>query len=554
MTLDRFDVIIIGTGAGGGTLLHALAPTGKKILVLERGGFLPREKENWDPRAVNVDSRYQSRETWYDADDKPFSPYTHYWVGGNTKVYGAALLRMREHDFGEVRHYGGVSPSWPISYADLEPYYTQAERLYCVHGERGRDPHDPWASANYPHRALPHEPRMQEIFDDLTTIGYKPFPIPIGLRMTDRGVGQPRSPETRLSMFDGYPDPTETKADSHVSCVQPALNRSNVTLLTNAFALQLLTDAQGREVTGVVAIHNGERVTFRGAIVVLACGAINSAALLLRSASEKHPHGLANGSGQVGRNYMCHHNGLFIVATDTPNPSPFQKSFGMTDFYRGAYDSDLPLGTIQLMGKPDRWTIEALAKTALPGVPIEDIMPRTIDFFITAEDLPDPDNRVTLRPDGSIRLTRRENNLEAYVRLKQKLTQVMDRCSRDGRLGANPVYLESRLGISGVSHQCGTLRFGTDPATSVLDVNCRTHEVDNLYVVDSSFFPSSSAVNPSLTIMANAIRVGAQIERRLTSLEPPQGLPSCQPTAQVASGEVADLLAPTRPRGAARAV
>lgn len=519
MPSEHFDVIIIGTGAGGGTLLHELAPTGKKILVLERGGFLPRERENWDPRAVNIDNRYQSGETWYDGDDKPFSPYTHYWVGGNTKVYGAALLRMREHDFGPVQHHGGVSPAWPISYAELEPFYTRAERLYCVRGERGRDPHDPWASAPYAYGPLTHEPRMKEIFEDLTTIGYQPFPIPLGLRLPDRGTGPARSPDSRLSLFDGYPDPTETKADSHVTCVQPTLARPNVTLLTDAYVERLQTDPSGREVNGVVAVHQGERVVFKGSIVVLACGAINSAALLLRSASERHPHGLANGSGQVGRNYMCHHNGLFLVVTDTPNPSQFQKSFGMTDFYRGADDSDLPLGTIQLMGKPDRWTVEALARNAIPGVPVDEILPRTIDFFITAEDLPDPVNRVVLRSDGSIKLIRRENNLGAYTRLKQKLAQVMDRCSREGRLGANPVYMETRLGISGVSHQCGTLRFGTNPATSVLDLDCCAHEVDNLYVADSSFFPSSSAVNPSLTIMANALRVGERIAARFASRE-----------------------------------
>jgi choline dehydrogenase-like flavoprotein len=515
MSLDRFDVIIIGTGAGGGTLLHELASTGKRILVLERGGFLPRERENWDARAVNAESRYQSRETWYDADDRPFSPYTHYWVGGNTKVYGAALLRMREHDFGEVRHYGGVSPAWPLSYADFEPFYTRAERLYSVHGERGLDPHDPPTSAPYPHGPLAHEARMKEVFDDLTALGHRPFPVPIGLRLPERVGGAVRGPETRLSMFDGYPDPTETKADSHVSCVQPALERSNVTLLTNTMVERLVTTSSGREVTGVVAVHRGERVMFQASIVVLACGAINSAALLLRSSSDVHRNGLANASGMVGRNYMCHHNGLFIVVTDTPNPSVFQKSFAMTDFYRGADDSEFALGTIQLMGKPDRWTVESLAKGALPGVSVDDILPRTIDFFLTAEDLPQEENRVTLRSDGAIKLSRRENNLGAYTRLKEKLSRVMDRCSREGRLGANPVYLETRLGISGVSHQCGTLRFGTNPATSVLDVDCRAHGVENLYVADSSFFPSSAAVNPSLTIMANAIRVGGIIAARL---------------------------------------
>jgi choline dehydrogenase-like flavoprotein len=275
------------------------------------------------------------------------------------------------------------------------------------------------------------------------------------------------------------------------------------------------TDASGGEVREVVVRRDGERLTFRGDIVVLACGAINSAAVLLRSTGPRHPRGLANSSGQVGRNYMCHQNGLFIhVSPGTPNPSQFQKYFGLTDFYRGADDSGLPLGTIQLMGKPDRGTLEWLRGDALPGVPMEELMGRTIDFFITAEDLPDPENRVTIRPDGSIRLSYTPNNVEAYERLRVKLMQAMDLADR--RRGREPAtFLHQRLGISGVSHQNGTLRFGTDPRASVLDTNCKAHDLDNLYVVDASFFPSSSAVNPSLTIMANALRIGDHLMERL---------------------------------------
>ena len=506
------DVIIIGTGAGGGTLAHALASSGKRILMIERGGFLPRERENWDPVAVFRDGRYVAREKWYDKYDAPFAPYTHYWVGGNTKVYGAALLRMREFDFGEVRHYGGVSPAWPIGYRDLEPYYTRAEQLYSVHGQRGADPYDPPASAPYPHPYLPHEPRIQELFDDLTRSGCRPFPLPIGVRLGDRPA--PR-PECRLSHFDGFPDPTEVKADAHVVAVQPALRHPQVSILTDSFVERLLTSASGRDITGVV-VRRGEALeTYRGNIVVVACGAINTAALMLRSANDRHPSGLANRSGQVGRNYMCHNNGLFIAVSQRPNPSQFQKTFGLTDFYRGADDSDLPLGTIQLMGKLDLDSLRGLAKEALPDVPAERMSAHSIDFFLTAEDLPDPDNRITLRPDGAVRVSYTENNLEAYERLRLKLTELLTGIDRK-RGGRGGVYLHTKLGISGVSHQSGTMRFGRDPRTSVLDENCKAHDLDNLYVVDSSFFPSSSAVNPSLTIMANALRVGDHLLERLS--------------------------------------
>lgn len=511
---NSYDVIVIGTGAGGGTLARRLAPSGKRILVLERGGFLPRERENWDADAVFAKKRYLAPETWYDKADQPFAPYTHYWVGGNTKVYGAALLRMREHDFGAVRHYGGLSPAWPISYNDLEPYYAQAERLYSVHGVRGTDPCEPRASTPFVAPPIPHEPRMQELFDDLRAQGLRPFPVPLGVRLH---TGDRAEPPTALSNFDGYPDLTEVKADAHVCGVRPALANRNVTLVTGAFVERLETDPSGRSVERVVVRREGERVVYRGDIVVLACGAINSSALLLRSAADTHPRGLANSSDQVGRNYMCHQNGCYVAVMQTPNPSPFQKTFGLTDYYNGAPDSRLPLGTIQLMGKPDRGTLEWLRGAALPGVSLDDIAARTIDFFLTAEDLPDPNNRVTLRPgpDGpSIRLSYTHNNTEAYDRLQAKLTHALTAAeARHGR-GA-PVPLASRLGISGVSHQNGTLRFGSDPAGNVLDVNCKAHDLDNLYAADASFFPSSSAVNPSLTIMANALRVGDRILERL---------------------------------------
>ena len=175
----HYDVIIIGTGAGGGTLLHALAPTGKRILVLERGGFVPRERENWDTKAVNLDARYNTKEVWRDADGKPLHPHTNYFVGGNTKFYGAALFRLRKEDFGEIRHHGGISPAWPISYDEMEPYYARAEELYRVHGERGVDPTDPPASGPYPHLPVSHEPRIQQLSDDFARLGCRPFHVPL---------------------------------------------------------------------------------------------------------------------------------------------------------------------------------------------------------------------------------------------------------------------------------------------------------------------------------------------------------------------------------------
>lgn len=508
---NDYDVIIIGSGAGGGTLAHRLAPLGKRILILERGTFLPRERENWDSLAVFRNKRYLAKETWYDADDKPFQPYTHYWVGGNTKMYGAALLRMRAFDFDAVQHYCGVSPAWPVKYDEFEPYYTQAEHLYSVHGRRGADPFDPPASMPYRHPPLSYEPRMQELADDLTRIGYRPFPVPLGVRLENTRAQAPYI----FANFDGFPDPTQIKADAHVVGIASALKYPNVTLLNNCYVEKLETNSTGREVSCVVVRHHDETLRLRGSVVVSACGAINSAALMLRSANSHHPHGLANRSGLVGRNYMTHQNGVLVAVCDRANPSAFQKAFVLTDFYRGADDSKLPLGTIQLMGKIDMDWLRALTAQALPDRAVEDISAHAVEFFLTAEDLPDPENRITLRADGAIKISYRANNQEAYSRLHQKLAKVLNQCGSMRGSDDGPVIVGDRLGISGVSHQNGTMRFGTDPNTSVLNADCRAHDVENLHVVDGSFFPSSSAVNPSLTIMANALRVADHITEKL---------------------------------------
>lgn len=503
---NQYDIIIIGTGSGGSTIAHKLAGTGKKILILERGGFLPKEKQNWDPHEVVTLGRYRAQEEWYDKDDKPFKPFIHYNVGGNSKMYGAALFRFRESDFREVKHYGGVSPAWPFGYETLEPYYTEAEKLYSVHGKRGIDPTEPPASADYPLPALSYEPLIVDLDKKLHQLGLKPFPLPMGVKLPQDFT--PTEAPVILENFDGFPDPTDSKADGQVMCLRPALANKNVTLLTHAYVEKLDTDHSGRRVNRVIALINGERVVFTAEFIIVACGAVNSAALFLRSANEKHPNGLANSSGQVGRNLMLHHNGCLVAFTKKNNDSVFQKSLGIADFYHGSDDSEFPLGEIQLMGRNDPDTILWLAQNYFPGKSYEELKTMTIDFWLTAEDLPSPGNRVSLRKDGSIRVDYTKTNYTAYEKLKEKLKQVF------ARLGEiDPDYKDTQwngydLDVSGMSHQNGTLRFGVDPTQSVLDINCKTHDLDNLYVVDASFFPSCGAFNPALTIAANALRVG----------------------------------------------
>jgi choline dehydrogenase-like flavoprotein len=512
--MERYDVVIIGTGAGGGTLAWKLAPTGKRILLLERGDFVPRERENWDPRAAVSEARYHAQETWFDRDGNPFQPGTHYNVGGNTKFYGAALFRLRERDFGELKHEGGVSPAWPLGYADFEPYYAEAERLYEVHGNRGEDPTEPWASGPYPYPAVSHEPRIQRLHDDLLRIGRRPFHVPVGVRLDERD--RMRSLCIRCATCDGFPCLVNAKSDADVLCVRPALEHPNVTLRTRALAKRLETSASGRKVSAVVVERDGAEERYAADLVAVAGGAINSAALLLRSPSDRHPQGLANGSGLVGRNYMCHVNTMLVALSREPNETLFHKTFALTDFYFGDDGFPYPMGCVQLMGKAHA---EVLGEGAPPGTPkriLKLMASHGIPFWLTSEDLPDPENRVAIGPDGEIQLHYRANNLEGHERLEQKVKEILAAasCNMKHWLPTN-LYIGGRIPLAGVAHQCGTLRFGGDPRSSVLDANCRAHELDNLYVVDGSFFPSSAAVNPALTIVANALRVGEHLQARL---------------------------------------
>lgn len=520
MNNGHYDVIIIGTGAGGGTLAYRLAPTGKKILVLERGDFVKREKDNWESKAVNVEGKYNTKEVWYDRDGKPLHPHTNYNVGGNTKFYGAALFRMREEDFGELKHFDGISPAWPISYSELEPYYGQAELLYQVHGKRGEDPTEPWSSTPFPHPEVSHEPRIRHLAEDFAAAGCSPFHVPLGVMLDE---GDPQSKCIRCATCDGFPCLVQAKSDSHICAIEPSLDNPNVTLLTNAMVTRLETDATGTRVTAVHVEREGGKESYSGDIVVASCGAINSAALLLRSANEKHPNGLANSSGQVGRNYMGHVNSVVLAVSKCPNPTVFQKTLAVNDFYFGDGDWKYPMGHISFVGKLDGVTLSAGAPAIAPGFTLDLMAKHSLDFWLTTEDLPRPENRVSLDREGNIVLSYTPNNVEAHKRLQNKLKHLMGnqrKCDIHGGechqgIFSRNLYLGQQIPLAGVAHQNGTLRFGDDPADSVLDRNCKAHELDNLYVVDGAFFPSSSAVNPALTIMANALRVGDHLMERM---------------------------------------
>jgi choline dehydrogenase-like flavoprotein len=541
--LAHFDVIIIGSGAGGGTLAQRIAPTGKTILILERGEHLPREAENWSPRSVFIQHRYRTQEKWYDKTGKPFTPNTHYWVGGNTSFYGAALLRLRKRDFDEVQHAGGVSPAWPISLADLAPYYAEAEAHWRVHGARGVDPTEEGDEPPYAFAPVHHDPGVAELKSHWEAQGWKPFSLPLGV---DLDQARPvTSACIKCKTCGGYPCLLKAKSDARTLAIEPLLDEPNVTLLTGRKVVRLETDAAGKTVTEVVCetAHGEERWT--GDIVVLAAGAANSAAVLLASANAAHPKGLANGSDQVGRNYMFHTLTAMVSLTANDVDVTFPKTLAVNDFYWGdpAGGHDKPMGHIQLLEYMSGQTLEGQVSDWLPPALVPDIMvdamaERMISMLVISEDLPLAENRVRLTPDGRINLDYTYNNLEGHQRLVAKL-----RASLDGFVDhAHPIsqhhfQFDSLLPLYGTAHQAGTVRFGKDPATSVLDPWCKAHELDNLYVTDTSFFPSIAAVNPTLTVVANAMRVGDHLVERLGRVTPPPGAPASERPSPHKAGE-----------------
>jgi choline dehydrogenase-like flavoprotein len=517
---DYYDAVVIGSGAGGGTLARTLATSGKRILLLERGNFLPRELCNWQPLQVLTSGRYVSQDTWYDAAGNPFEPRVHYFVGGATKLYGAVLSRLRPADFGEIVHMDGVSPAWPLRYEEFEPWYAKAEWLYQVRGLHGEDPSEGSWSEEYPWPPVSHEPLVQQIADDLDRAGYYPFHIPRGIMLDE--ANPPTSLCMRCDTCDGYPCMVHAKADADVIAVRPLLSRLNVTVLVNAEVTRLVTDPQGRSVTKVIVRRGGAYEEYRGDIVVLAAGAVNSAKLLLRSASDQHPAGLANGSGQGGRNYMRHNIIDVMAVGEKPNETVFQQTLGVNAFY-------LPDGSRRisgLTGGARRWplgSIQMLARSGQPSVPHpatwcdgpdqRDIKDRTVGFRLMNEDLPRPGNRVTVDRHGRPHLAYDTTNGDETALLLHELETVLGRA--DLHVAGDKTPAAMGLPGTGIADQAGTCRFGTDPATSVLDVNCKAHELDNLYVADASFLPSVGAVGPALTTMANAIRVGEQLVHRL---------------------------------------
>ncbi|MFE5708423.1 GMC oxidoreductase [Rhodococcus koreensis] len=490
------DVAIIGSGMGGGTLAYALRESGARVLIIEQGDFLPRERENWSIKAVVAEGRYKNSAPWYDEiSKKSFIPGNYHYVGGSTKLYGATLPRFREHDFGEVEHPDGISPAWPISYTDLESHYGEAEHMFWVHGNKGEDPTDPWRSTDYPFPGIAHEGAMARLADSARRQGLHPFAAPQSLDVRPGGAC------VLCPTCDAFPCMIDAKGDADVSAVRPALKSDTVKLLTNAEVARLNTDRTGRQVTSAQVRHNGSTITVQAQRFVVAAGAANTAALLLRSSSSTHPNGLANSSDQVGRNYMAHVTTFFLaIDPRRTNDAVYQKTIGINDWYTAGADNRYPLGNVQGLGKL-RGEMAKRARPLIPTPILEGVTRHTLDLFLQTEDLPLPENRIALNSNGDITVRRTATNMASHRELIKRMKKLVHRAGF-------PITLHEGLGVEATSHQCGTARMGDDPATSVLDADLKAHDLDNLWIADSSPFPSSAAVNPAITVAALALRLG----------------------------------------------
>ncbi len=516
-----YDIVVIGSGAGGATLAQRLAPTGKSILILERGEHLPVEPQNWSPKEVFLRHRYKANEKWRDRKGRFFQPNIHYWVGGNTIFYGAALYRFRKRDFDKTIHHGGmISPKWPISYDDLSGYYTEAERLWNVHGLRGADPTDDADAPPYPHPPMTHDPEIAGLKSRLALQGLRPFEMPIAAERNDLDLAN--SPCVRCRTCGGFPCLREAKSDGR-KMVQRALKTGKVDLVTGAKVMKLETAPGGKSVSHVVYETADGVKRAKGDIVVLAAGAANSAAVLLRSANGDRPTGLANGSDQVGRNYMFHTASASLSFALPKIDTDFPKTMALNDYYWGDPDGkfDYPMGHVQLLeylsGDVIRGQLsQTMPSWMIPGPFASFLGDRFLAFLIMTEDLPEARNRIKLDPDGTIRLDYWYNNLKAHSRLIGKFHKAMGEAGRICQcLRGYRNQMDQILPIYGTAHQCGTLRMGDDAVSSVVDANCKAHELDNLYVTDTSVFVSSAAVNPALTCIANSLRVADIINARM---------------------------------------
>jgi choline dehydrogenase-like flavoprotein len=483
------DIVIIGSGIGGATIAAGLAGSGARITILERGERLPDTPEARSYRSIFVDGHFRPKETWRETDGTEFNPGNFYYVGGNSKLFGAVLLRYRSQDFTEMQHLGGVSPAWPFPYEELEPWYGKAEHLFEARGRLGEDPTEPVHSTPYPHAAVPDEPVIARVRAELKAQGLHPATLPLGVDI-DAWLAGGRTP------WDGFPNTGKGKKDAETASLEVALKDPNIELVTSAHVDTLEAGRDGR-IEAIHYTHRGERKRLVAKLVILSAGAINSAAILLRSGEGK---GLANRSDQVGRNFMNHNcSAMLAINPFKRNDSIYQKTLMVNDYYLSGGRDNLPLGNVQLLGKINSDILRANAPRYAPRFALDFMAGHAVDWYMMTEDLPNPESRIMVDGKGIIMQWRR-SNMEALSGLENKMREHF-------KAAGYPVVLSQAFDKRTPSHQCGTVCMGLDPATSVLDPWCRAWDHSNLYVVDGGFLPTSAAVNPALTIAAQALRV-----------------------------------------------
>ncbi|OCJ10399.1 GMC family oxidoreductase [Rhizobium sp. AC27/96] len=492
---DTPDIVIIGSGVGGSTVASGLAATGARILILEAGDHIRDNPVNRDQRAIFQRGHFRPKETWYEADGKGFNPGNYYNVGGNSKFYGAVLSRYRREDFDVIQHREGVSPAWPFPYDTLEPWYSRAERLYNVRGALGEDPTEPFHSGSYDYPPVPDEEPIADVRARIKKKGLHPFSLPLGVDI-DRWLAKAQTP------WDAHPNSADGKMDAETVALAAALRHENVRLETNARVVRLDTGAGGL-IEKVVYLKNGQTLSVSPKIVILSAGAVQSSALLLRSANDRYKSGLANSSDQVGRNFMNHNSSAVIgISPGFRNTSVYQKTFAFNDFYLSDGEGGPPLGNVQLLGRVSG----KILKGSLPHVPewlLGLVAGHAIDFYAMSEDMPNPESRIMVDGDRIV-LQWKRTNWDAHLALVAKLKGILK------SIGF-PIILARPFDKRTPSHQCGTVRIGHDPATAPLDTFCRAYDHENLFVVDASFLPTSAAVNPALTVASQALRVADHI-------------------------------------------
>ena len=490
---DRhYDIIIIGSGAGGGTLAASLSREGRSVLLLERGEAV---EPGWQNRPRVKD------EQWFGPDGDPFSPQTFYAVGGNTKIWGAVLERMREKDFTDLPLQEGVSPAWPFDYSHLAPYYDRAETMYRVHGKAGVDPTEPQRSRGFDHSPRPVMPFLEELRLGLERQGCQPYDLP-------------------LSWSDNEDEPV---GDAEL-CGLAHAERANLEIRHRAKALRLHVSPSGREVKRVEADVEGEIWLFSSDLVVLAAGAINTPAILLRSCNERHPGGLGNTSDQVGRNLMNVQITSILQRSAAPNSGRYPRSYGVNDYYWGDKNVSFPLGHIQAAGGvlqdalfAESPPVLSLVSKLIPNFGIKRLASRTVAWWAMTEVLPEQDNKVWLNKE-QIRINYLHNNREAHDRLVYRWIDTIKSVEADPAtkvVTSEPVHPRGEAPLSVVGFACGTCRMGEDPAASVVDATGKCHDLDNVYIVDSSVFPSCPSVGPGLTTIALALRMAETLHNRL---------------------------------------